>query len=73
MLTHTFFDSFTGTRHGSGPSRERLSLLRLIGHLRDHFRARRQYREIMEMPDYLFEDIGLTRWQVEAELRRGLF
>jgi len=73
MLTHTFFNAFTGTRPGFHRSHGRPFPVRFIGLFRDHFRARRQYRQMLEMPDYLFDDIGLSRWQIEAELRRGLF
>jgi len=47
-----------------------LALARRIG---NQLRRRRDYRRLAELPDYLLQDIGVTRAQVHAELRRRLF
>lgn len=43
---------------------------RLFRALRNHFRNKRQYRELEQLPDYLLEDVGLTRADISAASRR---
>ncbi len=59
MLTTTFFQAFV-----QAPRATRCSLLRLIAKvIVTRFRNQRQYRHLQELPDYLLEDIGVTRAQ----------
>ncbi|MBF9032823.1 DUF1127 domain-containing protein [Rhodobacterales bacterium HKCCE2091] len=52
-------------RHGrTGPG-----LRQLIAAFGRMFASRRQYRHLEELPDYLLDDIGLTRWDI-AQARR---
>jgi uncharacterized protein YjiS (DUF1127 family) len=46
------------------------SLARGIG---DYRRHQSDYRHLLELPDYLLRDVGLTRTQVAAAARRRLF
>ena len=39
-------------------------LLHALPDLRQNFRRQREYKRLRDMPDYLLEDIGLTREQV---------
>ena len=59
MLTTNFFSAFAlaqRTPHSS--------LFRLIAKaIFAHFRNQRQYRQLQQLPDYLLEDVGLTRAQ----------
>ncbi|MGF0538984.1 DUF1127 domain-containing protein [Agrobacterium sp. ES01] len=62
-----YFDSFY--EEPAAPS--------LIGKLREmagkvsaHFRARRDYQQLAGMPDYLLQDVGITRSDVLSALRR---
>ena len=41
--------------------------------LRDYWRRQEDYRTLMELPDYLLEDIGLDRGRVAAALKQRLF
>ena len=59
MLTTNFFCAFA-----LAPRTPRSSLFRPIAKaIFTHFRNQRQYRQLQELPDYLLEDIGLTRAQ----------
>ena len=39
----------------------------------DYFRKQRDYRYLLEQPDDLLEDIGLTRSQIVASRRQRIF
>ncbi len=47
-----------------------LGLARSIG---EHLRRQREYRDLLELPDHLLEDIGVTRTQVVAAMRWRLY
>lgn len=47
-----------------------LGLFRRIGKYR---RCQREYRRVLELPDYLLQDIGFTRSQIIAATRRRHF
>ncbi len=54
---------------------DRIGRLRLPGKrffraLRKHFRSKSQYRELHRLPDYLLDDVGLTRADISAASRR---
>ncbi len=50
--------------------RARLPGERFFRALRNHFRKKSQYRELEQLPDYLLEDVGLTRADISAASRR---
>lgn len=54
----------TRDRHLSEPLAARLTRA-----VRTYLRHRRDYRRLLEKPDYLLRDIGLTREQVIEKLR----
>lgn len=56
--------------HDDRNGRARLPGERLFRALRKHFRSRSQYRELHRLPDYLLEDVGLTRADIAAASRR---
>jgi uncharacterized protein YjiS (DUF1127 family) len=56
-------------RAGNPRTRYPLDIVRGIF---EHHRRQRDYRRLLEMPDYLLEDIGLTRAQVIAAMQRPL-
>jgi uncharacterized protein YjiS (DUF1127 family) len=62
----------TGRKQNAGtPGAPFLSALaRSIG---EHRRRQRDYAHLLELSDYLLEDIGVTRKQVVAALRWRLF
>lgn len=41
----------------------------LVRGMRHHYRCQRDYRYLQELPDYLLDDIGLTRSEVKATTR----
>ncbi len=43
---------------------------RIARSVRQHFRNRRDYRYLQELPDYMLDDIGLTRGDVRSAARR---
>jgi uncharacterized protein YjiS (DUF1127 family) len=47
--------------------------LRIARSLWEFHRRRRDYRTLLTMPDYLLEDVGVTREQVIAEMKARLF
>jgi uncharacterized protein YjiS (DUF1127 family) len=60
MLTTNFFSAFVLAQRTP-----RSSLFRLIAKaITTNFRNQRQYRQMQQLPDYLLEDVGLTRAQV---------
>ena len=50
-----------------------LCLLGLTRGIRDYRRRQCDYEHLLELPDHLLEDAGLTRTQVAAAMRRRLF
>lgn len=46
---------------------------RVVQRIRTHMRNRRDYRDLLEMPDYLLDDVGLTRDQILSETKRTFF
>ena len=48
-------------------------LLRIAGAVREHRRRRRDYRNLLTMPDRLLKDIGVTRDDVVAAMRTRAF
>ncbi len=38
--------------------------------VRQHLRNRRDYRYLQELPDYMLDDIGLTRGDIRSAARR---
>lgn len=43
---------------------------RIAQSVRQHLRNRRDYRYLQELPDYMLDDIGLTRGDVRSAARR---
>ncbi len=43
---------------------------RIARSVRKHIRNRRDYRHLQELPDYMLDDIGLTRGDVQRAARR---
>ena len=43
---------------------------RIARSVRQHLRNRRDYRHLQELPDYILDDIGLTRGDVRSAARR---
>nr|WP_256373001.1 DUF1127 domain-containing protein [Pseudoruegeria sp. HB172150] len=39
----------------------------------EYFRFRREYRRLLDLPDYLLEDLGLDRGQVIVAMKRSYF
>lgn len=46
---------------------------RVIEKIRVHVRNRRDYQSLLEMPDYLLDDVGLTRDEIRAERKQSFF
>ncbi|MEM8633263.1 MAG: DUF1127 domain-containing protein [Pseudomonadota bacterium] len=44
--------------------------LRLWHAFLGRYRARRDYRNLLDMPDHMLRDVGLERFQVRAEMQR---
>ncbi|MEQ9490062.1 MAG: DUF1127 domain-containing protein [Alphaproteobacteria bacterium] len=45
----------------------------LIRSIRTYLQNRRDYRHVLDLPDYLLKDIGVTRAEVKAAIRPSLF
>jgi uncharacterized protein YjiS (DUF1127 family) len=43
---------------------------RIARSVRQHLRNRRDYRHLQELPDYMLDDIGLTRGDIRSAARR---
>jgi uncharacterized protein YjiS (DUF1127 family) len=73
--------SQVATAHGGlGLGRERnsgylgaLHPASLVRSLQEHRRHQRECRHLLELPDYLLDDIGLTRREITEAMRRRLF
>jgi uncharacterized protein YjiS (DUF1127 family) len=48
-------------------------LMHALPGLSEHLRRQRDYRRLLDLPDYLLDDIGLTRGQVARPKRRRPF
>jgi uncharacterized protein YjiS (DUF1127 family) len=48
-------------------------LWRLVDRIRGYLSDQRDYRHLVQLPEYLLTDIGLTREDVTAEMRRSPF
>ncbi len=46
---------------------------RAVGKIKETLRRRRDYERLLELPDYLLDDVGLTREQIAEEMRRPFF
>jgi uncharacterized protein YjiS (DUF1127 family) len=46
------------------------TIQRIARSVRQHLRYRRDYRYLQELPDYMLDDIGLTRGDVPSAARR---
>jgi len=75
-----FFSDFTIFNNGAGVRRRpstgtlgAFSLLALVGAVREHMRCQDDYRALMQLPDYLLDDIGVDREQVSKAARRSAF
>ena len=67
-MTVMFFE-----RSAAGPSRWQTfadSIARFAMQMRRDSQARRDRRHLMQLPDYLLRDIGISRVEVEAMTRR---
>lgn len=49
-----------------------LKIRRLYWRIRDGLRKRNAYRHLLSQPDHRLDDVGLTRSEVSAALRRPL-
>ncbi|MGD1876257.1 MAG: DUF1127 domain-containing protein [Kiloniellaceae bacterium] len=68
------FDHHYGVRRRQYAGiRGALSLRGVVGAVCDYCRHGNDYRALMDMPDYLLEDIGLDRADVTAAKRRHAF
>lgn len=66
----TPFGGFAGAaRRTAGASQDE----GVLGWIKTYLRQQRDYQRLLEMPDYLLKDIGLTRDEVIAAKRRSLF
>ncbi len=46
------------------------TIQRIARLVRQHLRNRRDYRHLQELPDYMLDDIGLTRGDIRSAARR---
>ena len=47
-----------------------VTIERIARSVRQHLRNRRDYRHLLELPDYMLDDIGLTRADIRSVARR---
>lgn len=47
--------------------------LGLVRGIMEYLRHQREYKRLLEMPDFMLDDIGLTRTQIIEAMRRRLF
>jgi uncharacterized protein YjiS (DUF1127 family) len=45
------------------------TIQRIARSVRQHLRSRRDYRYLQELPDYMLDDIGLTRGDIRSAAR----
>lgn len=73
MLTDRYFRAMFGAApasHGHLVARLAAFPARLFLRVRDYLRIRRDLRHLEELPDYLLEDVGLTREDLRKVARR---
>lgn len=73
MLTDRYFRAMFGAApasHGHLAARLAAGPARLVLRFRDHLRIRRDLRHLEELPDYLLEDVGLTREDLRKVARK---
>lgn len=70
MMTTYFFTAFTQQRlRGARGTLRSQVPLGWLGKLRQYRRHQAQYRHLEELPDYLLEDVGLTRSDIRRACR----
>ena len=47
-----------------------VNVIRTVRKFRKNYQMRRDYKHLLEMPEHMLDDVGLTRSQVEAARRR---
>ena len=59
--------------HTDGAAANRRGRAGLTARIRQYLRVRRDTRKLEELPDYLLEDIGLTRGDISSARQYRLF
>jgi len=68
-LKSTIFWGSIGTRVPAHTASDRSWINRLFQGIARHRRINRDYDMLLEMPDYLLHDLGLTRFETRRERR----
>jgi uncharacterized protein YjiS (DUF1127 family) len=71
-MTYSTYDAPKSGTDASGRVTARAvgTIQRIARLVRQHLRNRRDYRYLQDLPDYMLDDIGLTRGDVRRTARR---
>lgn len=66
----TFMSDVTGAGASLSAPRNRSLIKQLFEDIARHRKISRDYKLLMDMPDYMLQDIGLTRFEIRREKAR---